>query len=289
MLNIEDIKERYRRNPEPKEVSEIRQLIINSFNKLEFVEEGHKYFLPKANGEKEELISVSKFVEQFVPEVDWDEVAWNYSVKHDMTVEAVKRMWHENNIRATNNGTSSHLYGENLMNMFLGEEKTFDPIIQPQFEDGFLIPYSPKQEAIQKYYQDLYDVDDVYPIMPETKVYTGMNDKYHFKQNYAGTFDILLAIRVKGEIKVVIHDYKTNGSLISDYNRSNGKMMLPPFDDMIDEALSHYIVQLSCYQLALSQLDLPIVDRQLVWIKDDSTYEKVRLPDITERIKEYLK
>ena len=78
--------------------------------------------------------------------------------------------------------------------------------------------------------------------------------------------------------------HNTNASLTSDYKRKFNSCMLPPFDDMIDDSLSHYSWQLSAYQLMLMNLGYKVIDRKLIWLKDDATYEKVALPDITDRI-----
>ena len=60
--------------------------------------------------------------------------------------------------------------------------------------------------------------------------------------------------------------------------------MLPPFDDMIDQPTGHYSFQLSAYQLMLMNLGYKVIDRKLIWLKDDGNYEKVALPDITDKI-----
>lgn len=288
MLHISDIEERLKRNPEPKEVAEIRNNILNSFNKLEFIEEGHKYYLHHEDGATESLKSVSATCHQFEQENDWDEIAKNYAIKHNMTVEQVKRKWHENNIRATNNGTSVHLYGEMMMHFCMGNVDKICDVIKPQYEDGYLIPLGKKQEAIMHYYEDLMKIDSIYPVIPETQIYTGVNDTLHLKQNYAGTFDMLFAIKVGGEWKLCVHDFKTNSSLSSSYNRSKGIMMKTPFDDLVDEAQSHYTLQLSCYELGLRQLGYDVIDRRLIHLKDDGTYDKVALPSVVDRLKETL-
>ena len=208
MIHIDDILERKKRNTEPKEVTEIRELIKNSFNKLEFVEDGHKYFLPKNDGDKEELISVSAMTKMFEQEQDWDSIAERYSLNHDIPIEQVKRMWKENNLSATSNGSKVHMWGECMMRLYNGEEEFVKQNIPFLYQEGFMIPSCPKEQAIEKYYTDIFNNDDVYPIMPETKVYTGMNNKYNFGLNYAGTFDILLAMRINGQIKICIHDFK---------------------------------------------------------------------------------
>ena len=93
MLNIKEVKERLKNNPEPKEVGEIRNLIINSFNKLEFIENGHQYFLHNEDGTKCELQSVSATIHEFEPFVDWDEKAEGCALKEGVDVSVIKRRW----------------------------------------------------------------------------------------------------------------------------------------------------------------------------------------------------
>lgn len=289
MINIEDIRERLKRNPEPIEVKEIREKIISTFNSLIFEEGPHKYYLPKDDGTREELISVSSLIHKFEQPTDWDAIAKRYAEKHGLTKEFVQKMWNENNLMSTSNGTSTHLYGEMMMHFCMGNDNLICDVIKPQYEKGYLIPYSKKQVAIMKYWEDLLKIDEIYPVMPETKVYTGINDKLNLKQNYAGTFDCLFAIKKDGKWKTIIHDYKTNKDLYNDFNRSRGVTMLEPFDDMVDDAFSHYVIQQSAYKMALEQIDgIEVIDMKLIWLKDDGTYEKVKLTDISEQIKNAL-
>ena len=87
---------------------------------------------------------------------------------------------------------------------------------------------------------------------------------------------------------LVIFDFKTNASLIKEYSRSVGKMMLPPFDDMFDESLSTYTLQLSAYQIPLEDIGLKVIGRRIVWLKDDSDYEIFKLDDVTDRLRAVL-
>lgn len=283
MLKIEDIQNRLQTNPEPKEVAEIRDRITNSFCRLEFVDPGHKYFLHREDGTAEELISVSKLCEQFEKKDDWDMIARRYANKHGMSVEQVQRMWRENNLRSTNNGTSTHLFAEMYMHFYMGHPENICDIIKPQYEDGFLIPYSQKQEAVLKLYEDLFNIPNIYPVMPETRVYTDC-----FKQNYAGTFDALFATFYQGEWCLLIYDWKTNKALESDFNRNKKRFLMPPFDDLIDEPQGHYTIQLSAYQIALENLGYRVIDRKLLWLKEDGNYEKRTVPDVTQKLREIL-
>lgn len=282
MLNIEDIKRRLKENTEPKEVGEIRELITNSFKDLEFVENGHKYYLHNADGTKTQLKSVSETIHQFEPYVDWDEKAHDCALKEGVDVSVIKRRWEENNVRATNNGTSTHLFGEMYHWFVTGQTDKICDIIKPQYEKGYLIPYGEKQVACQQYNEDLFNVCDMYPLMVETQVYT---------KEYAGTFDKLIYYKHPTDDSksgLLIADYKTNASLTSDYNRKFCNMMLSPFDDFVDEALSHYIVQLSAYQIPLEDIGLKILARRIIWLRPDGTYEQISVPNVTDRIRKVL-
>lgn len=283
MLHIDDIRKRLKENPEPKEVTEVRELILNTFNKLEFVEEGHKYFLPNKNGGKDELISVSKMVEQFSPYKNWDAQAEISAAKRGITKEQIQREWKENNIRATNSGTGVHRFGEMYQYFFMGQPELIDDVTKPQYEDGFLIPHSPKEMAAAKLYEDIFKVNNFYPVLAETRVYMGINDKFPIKQKYAGTFDMLFAFfDEKKKLKLSILDWKTNSSLTNSYVRDTDQMMMEPFDMYHDDSINHYMVQLSAYELCLRQLDLDIADRKLIWLKEDGNYEKVSLPSVSD-------
>ena len=417
MINIRDIQARYAKWPEPREVTEARERITKAFEDLKFIEESHQYFV----GDRE-YPPVSTVCHKFEPYVDWDQIAANKAKKLGKTKEALQEEWHQNNITSTSCGSKTHWFGEQMMNLFIGR-----PIELPfQFSsDGYMIPYVGKEKAIEKYWTDILGNPNVFPVMPEAKL-------YHEKLGYAGTFDILLAYRMaNGEIMFSIHDYKglpldtqikiedgwktmgtiqagdkvwdkdgnivtvlntsdihynscflitfddgssiiadhehrwlvmrkikanyfimetdyevmtteqmagwsrngglyieqknpecfkrvikvepvetvptrclevdgpshtfcvgenmlvthnTNKDLKNQFNRSKSNTLLDPFRDYIDEPLSIYSIQLSLYQLGLAQLGLPIIDRNLIWLKEDGEYEKIGTPDLTGRL-----
>ena len=283
MLHIDDIQTRLKNNPEPKEVAEMREHILSSFSNLEFIEEGHKYFIHNEDGTVDTPVSVSGLIKEFEPYVDWDEKAEGVALKEGVDVEVIKRRWKENNLRATNSGSLDHLYGENYM-YFLLNQTDFCNVIKPQYEEGFLIPSCPRQDAIVKYYTDIFGINEIYPLLPEVKMYMPKDNKFSIKKLYCGTADITLAIKYRGEWCIIIHDFKTNASLTSDYNQKFKVTMLPPFDNMVDEPKSHYTFQLSAYALMLMNLGYKVIDRKLIWLKNDGNYEKITLPDITEKL-----
>lgn len=416
MINKSDVEARRIRWPEPKEVTGVRNLITESFKDLVFLEDSHQYFV----GDRE-FPPVSSICHRFEPYVDWDQIAENKAQKLGRTKEDLQKEWHENNITSTSCGSKTHWFGEQMMNLFIGR----DVNLPFQYSrDGYMIPYAGKERAIEKYWEDILKNPNVFPVMPEAKL-------YHRELGYAGTFDILLAYRMgNGDIKFSIHDYKglpldtpikvkggwktigtvevgdrvydkegdlvdveavsevhhnpcfkivfsggseiiadhehrwevlletrsnhvmketeyrvmtteamwkrsrgvmyieqknpqsflkvvrveevdmvptrclsvsspshtfcvgenmlvthnTNKDLRNSFNRSKSLTLLDPFRDYISEPLSIYGIQLSLYQLGLAQLGIPIVDRNLIWLKEDGTYEKIGTPDLTGRL-----
>lgn len=290
MLHISDIEKRLALCPEPSEVTEMRERIIDAFKDLEFFEGPHKYILHKSNGEDIELPSVSAVVKQFEPEVDWDEIRINKAKKEGINPEDLKRKWRENNLKSTSNGTIVHEFGEAAMYFFQGR---FDEMPEytknRQFEDGYLIPYGQKQWAVTKFFEDILVNFNVWPVMPEAKVYSCYNDTLNLKNDYCGTFDMLFAARGKDNIiRPFLLDYKTNASLANSYNRSYGNMLLPPFNNVVDEPLGHYAIQLNLYSLCLEQLGYKMTHKIIVWLKEDGTYEKIPVSDLTDTLKRVI-
>ena len=85
-----------------------------------------------------------------------------------------------------------------------------------------------------------------------------------------------------GENFLVTHN--TNKELTKDFVRNTGLMMKPPFDNMYDEALSHYYLQFNLYQRMMESIGLKIIARRLVHLKRDGTYEVHTVPKIDDNI-----
>ena len=60
------------------------------------------------------------------------------------------------------------------------------------------------------------------------------------------------------------------------------------FDNMFQESLSEYTIQSSLYSLMLEDIGLKVIDRKLIWLKDDGTYEKITVPDISTILRDTL-
>lgn len=272
---------------EPKEVTEIRARIMEAFKDLEFFEEGHKYYL---NGE--DIPSVSAVVHKFAPEFNEDAIAENYAKKHGETKQYWLDQWHLNSTKATTRGTIIHAFGESLFWVNNGHKELINEISKPQYSKEFgMIPTRPQEEAMMQFYRDL--PPSMHFVMNETKVYSGLNvdNALNPKERYCGTFDLLLWYDGEGnpdKSGLVLCDWKTNANLYKEYNEANHKMLYPPFNDMVEEPLSIYTLQLSCYQIPLNDIGLKVLGRRILWVKDDGTYEKIATPDLTAELRSIL-
>lgn len=272
---------------EPKEVTKIRNKILKEFSDLEFIEDGHKYFL---NGKQ--LPSVSQVTHKFKVEEDFGIVAERYAEKHGETAQYWLDKWKFNNLRATTSGTLVHAYGESLGWLRNGHPEKITEENKCKYipEKNWLIPTRKKEEAILKFYDELNE--NLHFVLAETKVYTGKNKELtNLKQDYAGTFDILFYYKDPNDDSksgLCIFDFKTNSDLYKDFNRNNGIMMYAPFSDMYSEPYGAYTLQLSAYQMPLEDIGLKVIARRIVWLKEDGTYELIPLKDVTKQLREVL-
>lgn len=274
---------------EPKEVTEIRRKILTEFKDLQFIEDGHKYIL---NGQQ--LPSVSEITHKFKVEEDFNIIAERYAEKHGETAQYWLDKWKFNNLRATTTGTLVHAYGESIGWLRNGHPEliTEDNKCKYIKDKNWLIPTRPKEEAILKFWDETFSNENTYFVLAETKVYSGKNKELtNLKQDYAGTFDLLWYYKHPNDDSrsgLIILDYKTNASLTSDFSRNMGKYFLEPFDELYDEALSSYKLQLSAYQIPLEDIGLKVIGRRIIWLKDDGTYELIPIDDYTNKLREAL-
>ena len=132
-------------------------------------------------------------------------------------------------------------------------------------------------------------------VLNEAKVYSGLNQdpSKNPTNQFCGTFDMLYYFQHptdESKSGLLIFDYKTNAELEKEYSHTKGKMLLEPFTHMYDEPKSIYTLQLSSYQIPLEDIfpNIPIIDRKLIWLKDNGTYEKITLPDMTRTLRAIL-
>lgn len=259
---------------EPKEVTKIRNKILKEFDGLQFIEEGHKYFL---NGEQ--LPSVSEITHKFC-QYPFDEQAQaiRYAEKHGETPQHWLDEWKFKSLKATTSGTLVHEFAEGLGWLRNGHLEFMPNSCKQKYvkDKNWLIPTRPKEEAVLKFYNELNP--NLHFVLAETKVYSNKSEVSAVKQPFCGTFDLLSWYENptdRSKSGLVVLDWKTNKELTKDFSRENGKFLLPPFGDLYEEALSYYTLQLNLYSLCLAGIGLPPIGARIIWLKDDGTYELI--------------
>ena len=255
-------------------VSECRNLIIDKFGDIKFIEESHQYFI-----EDEEYTPVSNIIKEYEPEVDWDQKAADYARKWGKKKDDVQKEWKLNNLKSTISGIRTHEFGESYTNLLCGHPELICEQNKPQYIEEYntMVSTYPKEDAVKKFYDELEA--NLHPIGAEFK----LSSKYIKESRpICGTCDLLFYDSDKDAY--VIGDWKTNKSLIKEFSRTNGIHMTGCMNKFIDEPLSHYILQFNIYQRMLESVGLKIVDRILIWLKDDGTYERISIGKIPDDV-----
>lgn len=276
---------------EPREAREARELILREYGDIEFQEEGHIYTL---HGQVIET-TISGLGHRFESRpFDTELQAARYAERHGETPEYWKAKWAANSLRATTVGTKTHEYGESLAYVLNGlpedmilesARSQYDPVKKD------IIPSHKKEEAAAYFLKRL--PESYHLVLNEARVYSGKNPDpaKNIKELICGTFDMLYYDDGAGnpaKAGFVLLDYKTNSSLTNDFNRKYGTCLLHPFDDIYEENLGMYTIQLSAYQMLLEDIGIKLKSRILVWLKDDGTCQLVAVPDVSDRLRKIL-
>lgn len=258
----------------------VREYILEKFGDIRFIEESHQYFI-----DKKEFTSVSSIIKEYEVYVDWDKKAEDYAKKRNLNKTDVQIEWRLNNLKSTISGTKTHEFGESYVNLMMGHPELIckDNLRQYVKEYNTLLPISPKEESIVKFYKEMNQGSSLImtPVGAEMKLST---NHIQGARHICGTCDLLLwgeDLIYPEESGFIIGDYKTNKSLFNDYNRKFNVHMSSPFDNLVDESFSHYILQFNLYQRMLESIGLKIVGRKLIWLKDYD-YEVIDIPKLND-------
>ena len=258
-----------------------RKLLEEKFGNIQFVEEGHEYFI-----EKEKYTPVSTIISEYEQPFDEDRIAENYARKNNRTKEDVLKEWKFKNLKSTIGGSRVHEFGESYTNMVAGFPEKICESNRKQYVDCrgemVLVPTYAKEFSVKKFYDEKSDC--LIPVGAEFKLSTRyMGDKV---RKICGTCDLLFyeEDQLFGEGQFVLADWKTNVSLNNDFKRKNGICMKFPFDNMIDDALSHYTLQFNLYRRMLESVGVKIGDMRLIWLKEDGDYEIIKIGKLSDSI-----
>lgn len=268
-------------------LEETRKLLEEKFGDIDFIEEGHKYFI-----DKKEYTPVSHIIKKYEQPFDEDAKSKVYAEKVGLTQEEVIRNWKLINLKSTISGSRTHEFGESYTNVMAGHPELICEANKKQWVEEYktLLPTYPKEEAVVKFYTEMnFDPSKrLHVVGAEFKLST---EYMKGVKPICGTADILFYeenLIFPEDSGFVIGDWKTNRELEKEYTVKNDIRMKYPMEEFKDTALSHYTLQFNLYQKMFESVGLNIIDRRLIWLKDDGSYEVRYIPKLNDRIMEYV-
>jgi len=256
-------------------VKEIRELISQRQKELGLVfeEERHLYTM---NGTTD-WPSVSKVLKKFYKEFPTEEAAYNKAGGNPEKQQQLIEEWAAAGQYSTNLGSRVHFV---LEEEAIKRDGSYKEVRKPIFEcDLTQLMKSDKMIVAGKRYLDLLEQRNVVLLDTEMVLgdpelgYTGQPDKVWLTMNRTGD-----------EFGFLITDWKTNkpkNFLENDYTQR----MYSPFEELPNNALGHYKVQLPLYgKLLLKMLqgtkyqDIKLYGCIITHLRDDTQFEEYRVP-----------
>jgi len=261
-----------------KVAEEIREILNRKREefRLSFEEEAHKYTMSDLDGKlRTDFPSVSKVMKLFYDEFPTEKKAYEMSGGDPEETEKLLAEWAEKGLRSTNMGSRVHYFLEEYV---LKEFNINKEVRQPIFEcDMQQLVVSDTMIVAGKNYIELLKQRGC--VLLDTEIVLG-----HPELGYTGQPDkVWLVISTKGEIGILITDWKTNQEknfIVQRYI----KPMRPPFQYLPNNALGHYKTQLPLYgKLLLKMLegskyeDIKLLGCIIVRLTEDREYVEYRV------------
>ena len=263
--------------------TEIREILEDKRKELDltFIEEDHKYFMKNKDGEiKSDFPSVSKVMKLFYDEFPTDEIAEKKSKGDPVVKQQLIEEWAAAGTYSTNMGSRVHYFLEqNTINLFGDYKEVRQPIFDCDFTqilkgDSMISAGKNYLKLMIERGAELLDTEIV--LGNPDLGYTGQPDKVWLIPNKDGD-----------EFGLVITDWKTNKKKNFEENQFTKRMKFP-FNNLPNNALGHYHIQLPLYgKLILKMLEgtkyekIRIYGGIVVLLKDDGDYEEFRIPKQT--------
>ena len=258
---------------------DIRDIITKKQEELElsFIEDTHTYYMRDLNGViRTDYPSVSTVIKQFYKE--FPDLEKSYDMCNGDIVEQDKLLtqWRGTADYANGKGSRTHFLLEtDLLKLYGSYKSVREPIFNcdaDQIRDS-----NAMIDAGHKFIQLMHRRGAV---LLDTEMVLGSPDL-----GYTGQPDkVWIMFNEEGKLGLVITDWKTNKQKNFEVH-SYTEPMLPPFDDYMDTALSHYMIQLPLYaRLLLNMLngtkyeDINLFGAIIVHLLDNAKFVEYRIP-----------
>lgn len=269
-----------------REVSlEIKDILETKRQELElnFIEEKHIYYMKDVDGKvKSNFPSVSKLIKKFHKPFDAEGMALRMSKGDPEAAKLLQEQWKMAGSLSTNMGSRVHFELESdLISKYDNYKEVRQPIFQIDEEQQ---RKSDSMIGAGKQFIDL--MHERGAILLDTEIvlgdpslqYTGQPDKTWLMMN-----------KDKTDFGFVITDWKSNQPKNFEVHHYTGKMF-SPFNEVHDNALGHYYLQLPFYGRLLNKMlegtkygDKRLLGSVIVLLKEDGTFTEYRVPPEVQR------
>lgn len=242
---------------------------LKVFDKFKFFEEDHHY---ECNGKKVG-ISVTRLIEEYSNPFDQQTIAEKVALRDNKSVSEVLQEWEYKNKFACEKGSTCHEYAQSIWSGKEYNELLFDGSIE------YLTAVNKIQAQAMNFWKDFKNK------------FTHIQD-----EQLVGSeeYDICSAIDhlfLDKDDNVWLIDYKTN-SILKGYNddeknRRYTKKMLIPLQNIKDDSLNHYYLQLSIYKYLIEKYtNIKIYKTIIVYMSENiENYELIETPYLENETK----
>lgn len=258
---------------------DIRNVVSERQKELElsFVEDTHTYYIKDKDGNiSTDFPSVSTVIKQFYSEFPDLEKSLDMCNGNIVEQDELLKKWRATADYANSKGSRTHFLLEtDLLKLYGSYKEVRVPIFdcdEDQIRDSNAM-IDAGHKFIQLMHRRGAILLDTEMVLGSPELgYTGQPDK------------VWIMLNEEGELGMLITDWKTNKPKNFEVH-SYTEPMLPPFDDYMDTALSHYMIQLPLYgRLLLDMLKgtkyegIKFLGAIIVHLTDNSKFTEYRIP-----------
>lgn len=241
---------------------------LKVFNKFTFFEKDHHY---ECNGKKVG-ISVTRLIEEYSNPFDQQAIAEKVALRDNKSVSEVLEEWEYKNKFACEKGGTCHEYAQSIWSGEEYNELLFDGSIE------YLTAVNKIQAQAMNFWKNFKDK------------FTHIKD-----EQLVGSeeYDICSAVDhlfLDENGNVWLIDYKTN-SILKGYNddeknRRYTKKMLIPLQNIKDDSVNHYYLQLSIYKYLIEKYtNIKIYKTMIVYMSENiENYELIETPYLMKEV-----
>ena len=241
---------------------------LRVFNKFKFFEEDHHY---ECNG-KRVGISVTRLIEEYSNPFDQQAIAEKVALRDNKDITQVLQEWEYKNKFACEKGHFGHEFAQSLWSNAIYHENIKNGL------KGIKMPLNKIKQQATNFYHDFKDK------------FTHIQDEQLVgseEYNICSAVDHLF-LDENGNVWLI--DYKTN-SILKGYNddeknRRYTKKMLIPLQNLKDDALHHYYLQLSIYKYLIEKYtNIKIYKTMIVYMSENiENYELIETPYLMKEV-----